>query len=148
MFSNSLKSRNNAKPKILDLHLFWARDFQYIALFFSDFLSYLFIFYPFVYTYLFMYVCFCMWVSIVCHCTRGAQSTTFQSFFSPSFMCGPEAELSFSWGSKCPYPLGHLADPCLSSEGNNWQQQRRAVEFLSLLAVYVNMCDCHTALLR
>lgn len=22
-----------------------------------------------------------MWVSVVCHCTRGAQSTTFQSFF-------------------------------------------------------------------
>lgn len=41
-------------------------------------LIYLF-FYPFVYTYLFTCVCFCLWVSVVCHCTRGAQSTPFQS---------------------------------------------------------------------
>lgn len=114
MFANILKSRNNAKPKIAGVHLFWVRDIQSIALLFSDFLSCLFIFYHFVYTYVFMYVCFCMWVSVVCHCTRGAQSTTFQRFFSPSFICRPEAELSFCSGSKCPYPLGHLTDPCLS----------------------------------
>lgn len=149
MFSNILKSRNNAKPKILDLHLFWARDFQYIALFFSDFLSYLFIFYPFVYTYLFMYVCFCMWVSVVCHCTRGAQSTTFQSFFLFPLCVGQRLNsVSAEAASVLIHWADPLADPCLSSEGNNWQQQRRAVEFLSLLAVYVNMCDSHTALLR
>lgn len=62
MLANFPKSRNNANPEILGLHLFWVRDIQSIALLFSDFLSYLFL--PFcihLFTNLcvLLYVCLC-----------------------------------------------------------------------------------------
>lgn len=75
MFANILKSRNNAKPKILGLHLFWVRYIQSIALLFSDFLSCLFIFtilYTLTYSCMCASVCGSLWC-VTAHVEHRAQ---------------------------------------------------------------------------